>query len=302
MKKIIKLYALFLVFPIKVAVWFINGIRRLSKGKALEGFAFEFRTRLQNEFNKIDDRTYIIREANDTNVKLTYLDIGSRAGLSPFINKNKAAFQNIILCEGEPEEVKNLKSQGFLVIDKFLGDQVGPAKFYFIPEHTGASSLKRPGTPFLHLFSSKHYNLYTKYTEHDITTSTLDIELEVLGVKAVDFIKIDVQGSELSVIKGLTTINPLFWEVEMLPLPTYEDTPYGTQISTELLNKGYISFRQKDRICKDGIYIYSNELYMPDYSTQFGKELIRKNIEKWRTMMELFDAKELANHIETLIR
>lgn len=290
------------MFPVKVAVWFINAIRSLSKGKAMESFASEFRTRLHNEFNKINDKTYVIRETNNPNVKLTYLDIGARAGLSDFISKNRSVFQNIILCEGEPEEAKSLRSQGFLVIDKFLGDVVGPAKFYFIPEHTGASSLKRPGTPFLHLFSSKHYDLYTKYTEHDITTSTLDVELPALGVKEVDFIKIDVQGYELPVIKGLTIMLPLFWEVEMLPLPTYQDTPYATSISTELLHKGYISLRLKDRICKDGIYIYSNELFMPDYSTDFGKNLINKNIEKWRAMMELFDAKELANHIEKLIK
>ena len=111
-----------------------------------------------------------------------------------------------------------------------------------------------------------------------------------------------MQGSELSVIKGLTTINPLFWEIEILPLPTYERTPYGVLISSELVNRGYICLRQKDRRYNDGIFIFSNELYMPDYTTEFGRTMISNNLERWRAMMNLFDVNELASHIEEIIQ
>ncbi len=299
---IVKIWAFALLFPIKVAVAFLNAIRSITKSKGLDKFISEFRTKIQNEFGKINDKTYLVKNASSSNAKLVCVDIGARDGLLDIVEKNKQYFGKIILCEGEPEEAKKLSAQGYLVIDKFLAEKQGPAKFYYIKEHPGASSLKRPGTPFLHLFSDKHFDLYSKYTESDIITGTLDAELKRLKVNTIDFIKLDVQGSELSIIKGLTTVTPLFWEVEILPLPTYEDTPYGISIKAELLSRGYISLRQRDRMCKDGIYIYSNEIFMPDYTTDFGRNLILKNLENWKLMMELFDVNALAAHIETQLK
>lgn len=300
--KLIKIYCFVLILPLRVSVFFINLIRRIAKGTFIDKVVSGFRTKLQNDFTKVIESAYIINHSKTSNTKLVYIDIGARDGLPALVSKNASNFETIILCEGEPEEAKKLRSQGYLVIDKFLADTSGNCTFFYIPGHAGASSLKRPGTPFLHLFSEKHYDIYTKYVEQSITTSTLDVELKKLNVQSIDFIKLDVQGSELSVIKGLTTMSPLFWEVEMLPLPTYQDTPYGVSISQELVSRGYICFRQNDRICKDGIYIYANELYMPNYATDFGRNLIINNMDKWRLMMELFDIKFLSIHIEKIIK
>ena len=299
--KFVKLFSFTLLLPIRVWIAIINAVR--SSSKSGDKFIEEFRTKIQNDFSKVIEHAYKVKHSVKSNVKLTYADIGARGGLPTLVSKNLEHFNKIILCEGEPEEAKKLRYQGYLVIDKFLADKKGDAKFFYIPGHPGASSLKRPGTPFLHLFSATHYKTYTeKYTENDITTSTLDIELEKLNVNEIDFIKLDVQGSELSIIKGLTTMSPLFWEVEVLPLPTYQDTSYGTSITAELVKRGYICFRQSGRMVRDGIYIYSNEMYMPDYSTEFGKNLIRKNIEKWKLMIGLFDINALGNHIEEIIK
>ena len=296
MKSILKIWLLVQLLPIKIMVGIINFCRRITNGDGK--VMYEFRTKMQNEFSKVTASTYLLKPAANSDTKLTYVDIGARDGLPPMVSKNLSSFNKIILCEGEPAEAKKLTEQGYLVIDKFLADVKGSAKFYYIKNHPGASSLKKPGTPFLHLFSDKHFEIYSGYTEQDITTSTLDAELERLKVSEIDFIKLDVQGSELSIIKGLTTVSPLFWEVEVLPLPTYQQTPYGTSITAELVGRGYICFRQSDRMCRDGIYIYSNELYMPDYTTDFGKNLILKNKDKWRLMMQLFDLNAMAAHIE----
>jgi len=297
----LRIFVKLLLLPIKVWIAVINLFRRISGSGSSGNFISGFRTQMENNFSKAITSTYLVKAPKEVRTKLVYMDIGARDGLPRLVSENRACFEKIILCEGEAEEAKKLRAQGYLVIDKFLAEKKGDATFYFIKEHPGASSLSRPGTPFLHLFSESHYDLYTKYTEHPITTSTLDAELPALGVTSIDLIKLDVQGSELSIIKGLTTVAPLFWEVEVLPLPTYQGAPYGTSITMELVNRGYICFRQSDRMCKDGIYIYSNEMYMPDYTKDSGKKMIRENLEKWRLMMELFDNKALASHIESLL-
>lgn len=301
-RPLVNVFCLILIFPIKATIAIINIIRNLTKAKIINENIWIFRSKIQNELTKVIDSTYLIRYPVKSNIKLTYVDIGSRAGLPNLVKNNSGIFKEIILCEGEPKEAKKLREQGFLVIDKFLSEVEENATFFFNQGHPGASSLKRPGTPFLHLFSNKHYEIYTDYVEHDVMTSTLDLELSKLGINSIDYIKIDVQGSELSVIKGLTSIAPLFWEIEVLQLPIYQNTPYGVSISAELVNRGYICFRQNNRICKDGIFIFSNDLYMPNYTTDFGKALIVKNFDKWRTMIELFDINTLGRHIEDIIQ
>jgi FkbM family methyltransferase len=300
-KKVIDILYLALLFPIKITIKSINIIRASKNNDFLDEFICKFRSKIQNEFSQITDSSYLVKHFAPESVPLVYIDIGARDGLPDIISKNLGSFNKIIMCEGEPKEAKMLRDNGYLVIDKFLSDMEGEAKFYYNKGHVGSSSLKPPGSLFLHLFTNKHYQVYTDVIEKDVVTSTLDIELKKLRINSIDFIKIDVQGSELSIIEGFTSVSPLFWEIEVLQLPTYQETPYGVSITKELTSRGYLCFRQNGRFCRDGIFLFSNELYMPDYTTDFGRTLILENIERWRVMIELFDVKALGNHIEAII-
>src|ERR1700757_2689694 len=117
------------MLPIRAAIAIINGTRTLLKSKALDKFVYEFRTKIQNDFDKAINKSYLTRSASHSNTKLVYVDIGARDGLPKIVSNNKTSFGKIILCEGEPEEAKKLSGQGYLVIDKFLADKKGDAKF-----------------------------------------------------------------------------------------------------------------------------------------------------------------------------
>ena len=64
--------------------------------------------------------------------RLTAVDLGARGGPVEEISRNKTLFDRIILCEGEPKEAARLREEGYEVIDKFVGREVGRGKFYHI--------------------------------------------------------------------------------------------------------------------------------------------------------------------------
>ena len=301
-KIVLKSLHLFSFFFLKFYIFVLNKLRKICIIRISDIYLLNLRTSIQNNFQQIIDSTYIATNPVGYDVGLTYVDIGARDGLPEVVAKNRKYFRTIVLCEGEKKEAEKLKRKGFLVIDKFLSDKKGPAKFYYINKHEGASSIFKPGTPFLDLFSPKHHELYTNFEVLDIHTSTLESELELLDLNKVHFMKLDVQGAELSIIKTLNQFEPLFWEVEVLPLPTYEGAPYGTNITTEITRRGYICFRHNERLSHDGMYIYSNEIYMPDYTRSKGADLIEENLDEWLLMMEIFDLKGLSLHILKNIR
>ena len=78
------------------------------------------------------------------------------------------------------------------------------ATFYNVLNFPGASSLYQPQGPFLDLYGgSKYFEAHGDYEEIPVETSTVDIELDKLGINRIDLVKIDVQGSELDVLRGM---------------------------------------------------------------------------------------------------
>lgn len=63
------------------------------------------------------------------------------------------------------------------------------------------SSLLKPGSDALHEFGDPSY--FFPIHEHAVQTRRLDDVLDEAGVQQVDFIKLDVQGAEIEVLRGL---------------------------------------------------------------------------------------------------
>lgn len=63
------------------------------------------------------------------------------------------------------------------------------------------SSLLKPGSDALHEFGDPSY--FFPIHEHSVQTRRLDDVLDEAGVQQVDFIKLDVQGAEIEVLRGL---------------------------------------------------------------------------------------------------
>ena len=87
------------------------------------------------------------------------------------------------------------------------------------------TSLYKPNEKLLNLYHELQYMNLKK--ESEIETITLDFFVDKYSIDTIDFIKIDVQGAELDILKGskklLNNVLKIVCEVEFLPL--YHDQP-----------------------------------------------------------------------------
>ena len=232
--------------------------------------------------------------------RLTAVDIGARGGPIDVILKNRHIFDRIILCEGERKEAKKLREEGFEVIDKFVGGEVGRGKFYYIATHPGACSLKKPATKFMEIYGDKDYYLaHLNYKEIDVNVTDLPIELERLNINQIDLLKLDIQGYEYEVLSSFlkTSIRPLIIHCEVMLVPSYFDTRYGCEMDTLLLDAHYICVRRFSETFRGGMPIECDQLYVPNPLQKKGYKIIEHRIDDFLILSKMYRFEKLAKKL-----
>jgi FkbM family methyltransferase len=134
------------------------------------------------------------------NKKLSLLDVGARGGISSPWNTAKNGSLNVILLEPDPQEVELLREhhQGDILPYALWSKE---AKLVLnINNSPGTSSVLVPNMSFLRQFDeSQRFEAKNKIT---ISTKTIDDLESNSKLTDVDFMKIDVQGAELDILKG----------------------------------------------------------------------------------------------------
>jgi FkbM family methyltransferase len=110
-----------------------------------------------------------------------------------------------------------------------------------VADSAPTSSLLPPNLDLVTRFQNLGELMQTRHTE-ELKTVRLDDLPEIRGC---DFLKLDVQGSELDILKGakrfLKTVNVIHTEVEFLPL--YKDQPLFAEIDQFLRKQGFLFHR-----------------------------------------------------------
>lgn len=129
-------------------------------------------------------------------------DVGANSGQS--ISRYREKFSNCIVTsfEPNPETFKLLEKNwggvpGITLSTIALTNYIGHASFY-ATRVSEASSLLQPTERMIELSSEHKYD----HEKIDVATTTLDQYSEINGIEHIDILKIDVQGSELDVLKG----------------------------------------------------------------------------------------------------
>jgi FkbM family methyltransferase len=136
------------------------------------------------------------------NNSMHIFDIGANIGQS--VARYREQYPNCIVTSFEPNPVafslleKNWAGIPGITLNRLaLSNYIGEASFY-ATHVSEASSLLKPTEHIMNLSSEHKYD----YETISVLTTTLDHYCHASAIKNIDILKLDVQGSEFSVLQG----------------------------------------------------------------------------------------------------
>ena len=140
------------------------------------------------------------------------------------------------------------------------------------------------------------HNIKSKdYANYDVTR-TLEIECDSLNnllrennIQNLDYLKIDTQGAELEILKGIGEYKPMLIRVEMHIFTMYKNVPGWHKLLTFLYDLNYISIDWKDiGDHSTRIPAEMDMIFIPNFNNTNGKNLILNSKEKFISLMLIF--------------
>ncbi len=226
----------------------------------------------QNFKDAFKDQKHLLNKLDD----IVIFDVGSHAGNT--VKKYRSVFPNSQIFAFEPTESSYKKLINQFDNDKKinvsllgLSNKADKMTFY-ISESDNLNSFKEPNERAWGFEKGE-------VTQED--TNTLDNFCEMNNIKHIDILKLDVQGSELDVLRGSqlflseSKIGLIYVEWQVVPL--YEDHPRYFKLGEYLGKYGYEFFNlynineATSGQLRWGDSIYINTDVRQDLITRFGK-------------------------------
>ena len=224
-------------------------------------------------------------------IKIIALDVGAQGGFNSdnFFSKKYNLFFEEILVEPIESEVDKLRSK--FVIKKGLWSKKGKRKLYILDNRLGSSSMYEPNELNfdLHGIKQKDFDNYKVTRTTEIECDTIDSQLSELNIKNLDYLKIDTQGAELEILKGIGEYRPFLIKIEVHIFSMYKNTPNWHELVNLLYNFNYVLIdwkgigKHKSRIASE-----MDMLFIPNFNNVEGQKVIRDNIKKIMSLLLIF--------------
>ena len=227
------------------------------------------------------------------NKKLIALDVGAQGGFNSdsFFSKKYENFFEPILVEPIIEEVTKLRKKNKFIIDKGLWSSKCNKKIYILGNRSGSSSMYKPDPSNfdMHDIKEKDYSLFNVTDSFEVECETLSDSLKKIGINNLDYLKIDTQGSELEILKGIKNYRPLMIRTEVQILSMYQEVPSWSKLVDLLYELDYIVCDWKS-IGSHAARVPAemDMLFIPDFNKEKGRDLINNNENKFVSLMLIF--------------
>ena len=208
---------------------------------------------------------------------MVVLDVGAHHGLYTLLASKKVGPQgHVIAFEPSPRELRRLQWNLFLnrcrnvrVVPSALGSGEGTAElFVCLGRETGCNSLRPPAVS-------------EPVRKIQVWVTTLDHYLQRTGMSKVDFMKLDVEGAELEVLKGASGLLSSSRPLILCELADVRTEPWGyssVEIYDFLQSHGYrwfsITLQGKLQACPRKPHYHENLLAVPDEKLDVVKQYI----------------------------
>ena len=241
--------------------------------------------------NEVYDFSSIIRDLIK-NDKINSLDVGAQGGFNSdnfFPKKYNIFFEDILVepIKSESDKLKNTK----YVINKGLWSRKEKRKFYLLGKRPGSSSMYIPDKEKfdIHNIKKKDYSDYEITREFEVECDTLSNLLEEIKIKKLDYLKIDTQGAELEILKGMGNFRPILIKVEAHIFSMYKDVPSWHELVNYLYDMNYVLIDWKgigDHVTR--VPAEADMIFIPNFNIEAGKELIKNKNKKFISLMLIF--------------
>jgi len=265
-------------------------------------------SRVVNQFNKLRSESHKNQDHSKfvskllEEKKLVALDVGAQGGFfnASIFSKKYNFFFDPIVVEPIPEEAKKLEDKNYKVISKGLWSENCKKKLYILGKRPGSSSMYKPNSNTFDLydFKKKDFPIFDVTDEIDIECTTIKESLNKFKVDNLDFLKIDTQGSELEILKGIGEYFPLLMKIEAQIIPMYENVPSWSELVNYLEKKNYM-VSEWIEIGKHITRVPAemDMIFIPNYLTDFGKKIIKSREKEFISLMLIFGHIRLLQNI-----
>jgi len=230
---------------------------------------------------------------NLKNEKIIALDIGAQGGFNSdnFFPEKYNKFFEPVLVEPIKEEAKKLMAGNKYVIDKGIWSEKTKKKMHILGNRLGSSSMYEPDSNLfdIHQIKKKDYKNYNVTKNIEIECDSLSASLSNLKIDKLDYLKIDTQGAELEISKGIGDYKPLLIKIETHIYSMYKGVPSWNELLDYLYKLNYIVIDWKDigsHATRTPAEI--DMIFIPNLNNTKGRNLITANENKFVSLMLIF--------------
>ena len=200
------------------------------------------------------------------------------------------------MVEPLKEEAEKLRKENEYVIANGLWSKSIKKEINILGNRLGSSSMYQPDPNLfdLHNIKKKDYINYKITNKVEVQCETLADSLNSLSIQKLDYLKIDTQGAELEILKGIGNFRPLIIKIESHIHSMYKEVPNWSELINFLYKLNYIVIDWK------GIGSHSTRVpaemdmvLIPNFNEENGKRIINQNEEKFISLMLIFGQIEL---------
>ncbi len=238
------------------------------------------------------------------NKKLIGLDVGAQGGFNSdeFFPKKYNKYFESILVDPLKDSLKDGQSKH--VINKGLWSSKSVKKLYILNKRPQSSSMYEPDKKSLTIydFKEKDFQLFDVSKTEMVECDTLSSSLKELNVNTLDYLKIDTQGAELEILKGLENYRPLMIKCEVQIFPMYKQEPNWTEVTDFLYKLGYmISDWKNIGSHATRTPVEMDMIFIPNFLIDSGKKLILEKEKEFISLMLISGQIKLLKKISKIL-